>query len=133
MVEDLTQSFIKERLLDDDGYIRGMVTSLRRQGKSRRVIIGKLQQKRVEPHLIEKALCAFDEEHFEDPNEAEFLSALKIARKRKLGPYDTAQKYETEKALNILARQGFSFDTSRRVLNLSEEEIEHAEISVGFF
>lgn len=133
MVEELTQSFIKERLLDDDGYVRGMITSLRRQGKSRQVIMNKLQQKRLDPSRIEKALLAFDEEHFEDPHEAEFLSALKIARKRKLGPYDTAQKYEPQKALSILARQGFSFDTSRRVLNLSDEDKEEAEHAVSFF
>lgn len=127
MVDDLVQNFIEEKLLDDEGYVRGMVTSLRRQGKSRRVILGKLQQKQVPAEDIEKTLGQFDEDHFDDPREAELVSALKIARKRKLGAYDSAKKYEYEKALNILARQGFSFDTSRRVLEMNKDEIHEIE------
>ena len=119
LVDQLVNEFLDQGLLDDAGYVRGMVTSLRRQGKSQRAIMAKLQQKRVPPHAIESELQNFDEENFEDPKEAEFLSALKLARKRKLGPYDRTQKYEYDKALSILARQGFSFDTSRSVLELS--------------
>ena len=124
MVEKLTDQFLKEGLLDDDGYVRGMVNSLRRQGKSRQAIFAKLQSKRVPSETIETALNTFDEDHFEDTREAELIAALKVARKRKLGPYDLTQKYDFDKALSILARQGFSFDTSRSVLKKNMEEAE---------
>lgn len=124
MVESLVQDFISEGLLDDESYLRGMVTSLRRQGKSRQAIMAKLKQKQMPDHAITQTLENFDEENFDDPYEAEFLSALKIARKKRLGPFDRKQKYEFEKALNALARQGFGFDTARRVLELKSEDIE---------
>ena len=127
LVDTLVENFLKEGLLDDAGYLRGMVNSLRRSGKSRRAITAKLQQKRIPAQDIESALNQFDEENFEDPREAEFQSALKLARKRKLGPYDETGKYKDDKALNILARQGFSFDTSRRVLNIDKEELYELE------
>lgn len=123
LVDELTQALLKEGHLDDAGYVRGMVTSLRRAGKSRRVIMGKLGQKRVPAQDIEDALNDFDEENFEDPTEAEFHAALKLARKRKLGPYDIVQKFEHDKALAIMGRQGFSFNTCRRVLDLTEDEL----------
>lgn len=123
MLDRVTEALLKEGYLDDDGYVRGMVTSLRRAGKSKRVIMGKLAQKRVPSHEIEKALSIYDEETFEDPYEAEFFSAITLARKKRLGPYDERNKYEPEKALNIFARNGFNYDTSRRVMNLTLDEI----------
>ena len=131
LVDTLVEDFLKEGLLDDAGYLRGMVNSLRRSGKSRRAITAKLGQKRIPTADIEAALNHFDEENFEDPREAEFQSALKLARKRKLGPYDETGKYEDDKALNILARQGFAFDTSRRVLNINKEELYELEYSLN--
>lgn len=124
LVDALTEDLLKEGHLDDDGYVRGMVNSLRRSGKSRRFITARLTQKRVDAKTIEKALQSYDEENFEDPNEAEFHAALKLARKKRLGPYDIIEKYEFKKALTILARQGFSFDTSRRVLKTTQEELD---------
>lgn len=127
MVEKLTSQFLEEGLLDDQGYVRGMVNSLRRQGKSRQAIFAKLQSKRVPTETIETALNSFDEDNFEDTREAELISALKVARKRKLGPYDTTNRYEFDKALSILARQGFSFDTSRSVLEKTRQEAEELQ------
>ena len=123
VLDKVTAEFLDQGLLDDDGYIRGMVTSLRRSGHSKKAIMAKLIQKRVAASDIEKALNTFDEENYEDPHQAEFLAALKFARKKRLGPYDEVQKYEPEKALNTLARKGFNYDTAKRVINLDPEEL----------
>jgi len=123
MLDRVTDSLLKEGYLDDDGYVRGMVTSLRRSGKSKRVIMGKLAQKRVPSHDIEEALTAYDEENYEDPYQAELFAAITFARKKRLGPYDEREKYEDEKALNMFARNGYNYDTSRRVLNMSQDDI----------
>ncbi|NCT41159.1 MAG: RecX family transcriptional regulator [Alphaproteobacteria bacterium] len=123
MLDKVTEDLLKQGYLDDDGYVRGMVTSLRRAGKSKKAIIAKLAQKRVPTSDIEKALEHFDTENTEDPSEAEFFAAITFARKKRLGPYDEREKYEDVKALAILARNGYSYDTARRVLNVTEDEI----------
>lgn len=123
MLETVTQELLDQKILDDDGYVRGMVTSLRRAGKSKTIIMGKLIQKRVPKNDIEDALKEYDEETYEDPREAEFFSALTLARKKRLGPFDNAQKYEEQKALQVFARNGFSYDTSRRVMNMSADDV----------
>jgi len=123
MLDRVTASLLKEGYLDDDGYVRGMVTSLRRAGKSKRIIMGKLAQKSVPSHDIEKALSQYDDENYDDPYEAELFAAITLARKKRLGPYDVRGKYEPQKALNIFARNGFNYDTSKRVMGMNMDEI----------
>ena len=123
MLDRVTEALLKEGYLDDEGYLRGMVTSLRRSGKSKRLIMAKLIQKRIPASDIEQALEKHDFENNEDPAQAELFAAIKFARKKRLGPYDERQKYEEEKALNIFARNGYNYDTSRRVLKMTQDDI----------
>ena len=126
-LDKVTADFLEQGLLDDDGYLRGMVTSLRRSGKSKKAIMAKLTQKRVPASDIETAIQNFDTENEQDSNEAEFFAALKFARKKRLGPYDERQKYDDNKALNVFARNGFNYNTARRVMNLDNDELYEAE------
>lgn len=123
LLDTLVQDFITEKHLDDDAYLRGMINSLRYSGKSKRIITAKLQQKQLPQGDIEEALREYDEENFEDPQEAEFLCALKFARKKRLGPFDKKEKYTFEKALNMMARNGFQYDTSKKIMALTDEDI----------
>ena len=123
ILDKIITEFLDQGLLDDAGYLRGMVTSLRRSGKSKKAIMAKLMQKSIPAHDIEKALETYDQDTYDDPREAEFLAAITFARKKHLGPYDERNKYEDEKALNMLARNGYGYDTARRVLNLSEDDL----------
>jgi len=124
LLDKTIEDFITEGLLDDAGYVRGMVTSLRRSGKSARAIHAKLMAKSVPADAIESALKTYDEDNFEDPSDAEFLSALKFARKKRLGLFDTTQKHEPDKAIAALARQGFQYDTCRKIMELQPTDIE---------
>jgi len=123
MLDKVTDDLLKQGYLDDEGYVRGMITSLRRAGKSKKAIMAKLIQKRVPVSDIETALEKFDAENTDDSNEAEFFAAITFIRKKRLGPYDERNKYEDEKALSILARNGYSYDTAKRVLNITQDEI----------
>ena len=132
ILDKITTEFLEQGLLDDDGYLRGMVTSLRRSGKSKKAITAKLLQKKIKASDIEKALEAFDSENNDDPREAEFFAALKFARKKRLGPYDERQKYEDDKALNVFARNGYSYDTARRVIDLNDDELYELEYQARY-
>ncbi len=123
MLDTLIESFITDHILDDQGYINGMINSLRRAGKSRKAIFARLMAKSVPSDKIESALKTYDEDNFEDPFEAEFLSALTFARKKRLGLFDNKEKYDFEKSLAILARQGFQYDTARKIMEIKREGI----------
>ena len=60
----------------------------------------------------------------EDQIEPDFVSALKLCKRRRIGPARPQANRELfyKKDMGILARGGFSFDLSKRVLNLESDE-----------
>ena len=56
----------------------------------------------------------------------DFFSALKICKKRRIDPcrIEDNRPLFYKKDIAVLARNGFDFDTSKRVMDLSKEEYE---------
>ena len=56
----------------------------------------------------------------------DFFSALKVCKKRRIGPCRAEDNRPLfyKKDIAVLARNGFDFDTSKRVMDLSKEEYE---------
>jgi regulatory protein len=109
-------------LLNDQLYTRGVITSLRRRGLSRNVILNKLAEKGIPRAYALETLQQFDEEESHDPAQAEKDAALRLARKKKVGPYSNTsadgKQIDRRKALAYFARAGFSFDIANKILNL---------------
>ena len=122
MVDTLVEKFISSGLLDDTIYTRGKVSSLRRRGKSARSIQTYLRAKGLPPALIKQELDRYNEEHHTTDKDAEYQAALTFARKKRIGPFRGDKDEDIQKELGRLARAGFSYDTSRSVLNYKSEE-----------
>ena len=62
----------------------------------------------------------------EDEIEPDFVSALKLCKRRRIGPLRPEDNRELfyKKDMGILARGGFSFELSKRVLDLEKSEFE---------
>ena len=54
----------------------------------------------------------------------DFFSAIKICKKKRIGPArdENNRPLFSKKDLGILARQGFDFETSKKVINLEKED-----------
>lgn len=134
LVDQLVQKFLETGLLNDEAYVSGMIASGRRKGLSRKAILNKLRQKSVSPDTALPVLEAHDEERTaqaEEINDADFGAALTFVRRRKIGPYrkpkhgQNAEDFEIfQKELAKCARAGFSFEISRKVLELDQDEAE---------
>ncbi len=124
LVDQTADKFEQTGLLDDDTYIRGMVTSLRRRGLSQRAIIAKLQAKSVAPAATLSALAVHDRDFAIDAQEAERRAALIFCRRKRIGPFALNDKKTPEQFTGTLARAGFSFDTVRFVLDIDREASE---------
>lgn len=123
MVRKLTAQLQDAGYLNDDAYTRGMVTSLRRSGKARSIIVQKLKMKGIAEDAILEQLNAIDEIYDGlDPREADFQAALKTARKKRIGPFATKEE-DFEKSLAKLARAGFSYDICKQVMEWEEEAL----------
>lgn len=100
--------------VDDAAFAASRAARLARSGHSRRAIVAHLEARGVDRETIDKFVA-------DDP-EAEFTAALKLALRRRIGPFrgrpvgeDTAHR-----ELAVMARAGFARDTVERVLSMDD-------------
>jgi regulatory protein len=105
--------------LNDAAYAEMKTRSLHRQGKGSRTIRATLAAKGIDAGLAASALDSLAE----DVGEPDLAAAIKLARKRRLGPFRPQAREEfRQKDLATLARAGFDFDTARRVIEAESAE-----------
>ncbi|HAA92238.1 MAG TPA: hypothetical protein DCS82_06635 [Rhodospirillaceae bacterium] len=114
-VENIIQRYREAKLLDDGAYAAMRVATLRRRGASARAIRANLMAKGVGSDDIDQAL---DADTAETPN-SELQAACAYARRRRLGPWRSAEQRDErrDRDLAALARQGYSVDVARQVIN----------------
>ena len=120
LIEDIIARFRATGLLDDRVYAEGRTTSLHRRGVSIRGIRARLAAKGVGAADIDAALATLHNE----TAAPDLAAAIAYARRRRIGPYRTRGDREEmrERDLAALARQGFSYDIARRVIDAGDPE-----------
>ena len=123
-VERLVHRFLEAGVLDDARYARQRVESLRARGTSRAMIRARLAAKDLSradiEAAIEAALAAEPEGSLE---QGDFAAAVTYAKRRRLGPFRPEGRQERrERDLAALARQGFDYETARRVIDCGDAE-----------
>lgn len=121
MLETVIEKFQRSGLLDDAAYAAGAARSLRRKGVSARVALGKLALKGIKPEEAAAALAICDAE--ESEGNAEFIAALRFARRRRIGPFASKDR-DNARELATFARAGYSYDIAEKILRLNAEEAE---------
>jgi regulatory protein len=123
MVDALIEKFQRAGLLNDESYLRGSITSLRRRGLSARAIEAKLAAKGLRQGDIKAGLLADEAET--GAADADLTAALRLARKKRIGPFLRQDvQADGEKAMAALARAGFDYETARKALGMSLGEAE---------
>lgn len=117
LLDKTVETFVRQGYLNDDLYLQGMVTSLRRRGLSTRAIQAKLQQKGLDSDKITQAVRTIDGDV--NTADAELSAAVQYMRRKRLGCFAAAPQ---EKHLASLARGGFGFDIANKALKLTEDE-----------
>lgn len=128
-VDDIIAKFERYGFIDDRVYAEMRARSLHAKGTPVRGIRFKLMQKGLDDDHIEAALDALARE--ERAADLDLAAALTLARRRRLGPFRSADKdaraERREKDMATLARAGFSYDVACQVLDAdSVEELELA-------
>lgn len=130
MLDSVTARLVDEGFLNDTAYTRGMVTSLRRRGRSKQMIFRTLQAKGLDRDLIADTLAQIDQafmhETSTEDHSADMKAALIHARRKKIGPYAKERTNENplyKRGLASLARAGFSYDIARRVMDYDPDEL----------
>ena len=122
VIEKIIASHKRSGALNDVAFAEIKVNSLRRQGRSRRVIQQKLGIKGVSGDIVVAAL----ERNADgaESDEVELKAAMALARRRKWGPFRKTVVDDDRKRKDFaaLARAGFSSGIARRVLQAEAPE-----------
>tara|TARA_Y100001935_G_C17178104_1_gene443665 strand:- start:134 stop:694 length:561 start_codon:yes stop_codon:yes gene_type:complete len=120
IIDQIILNLEKNRLLNDEMYSDSKARMFLRRGYSLNKINQTLRSKGVEDKFVKQSI----EKIKEDKIEPDFVSALKLCKRRRIGPQRPESNRELfyKKDMGILARGGFSFDLSKRVLELDVNE-----------
>lgn len=127
-VHDVVKKCRRYGYVDDDRYARQRAETLIARGKPARMIDMDLRQKGIADEIRAIVINALSEKSEVD---LDVRAAAAYVRRRRFGPYrrPNAPPEKAEKELAALARAGFSYEISRRMLALSQNEIE--DILIG--
>ncbi len=120
IIDEIISNLEKNRLINDELYSDSKARSFLRRGYSLNKINQSLRNKGIEIDIVKKSL----EKIKENTIEPDFISALKLCKRRRIGPVRPNANREIfyKKDMGILARSGFSFEMSKRVLDLEIKE-----------
>jgi len=110
----------KTKFISDKFYSDSKAKSLIQRGSSINKIRNYLISKGINDKYIKETI-----NKIKDKNEdQDFFSAIKICKKKKIGPsrYQDNRPLFYKKDISILARSGFDFETSKKVLELEKED-----------
>ena len=120
IIDEIVTNLEKNKIVNDELYSDSKARMYLRRGYSLNKINQSLRHKGIDSKFIKQSLDKIKE----DQIEPDFVSALKLCKRRRIGPVRPQANRELfyKKDMGILARGGFSFDLSKRVLNLETKE-----------
>ena len=120
---DIVLSDLEEtKFINDQFYSESKAKNLIQRGSSINKIRNYLFSKGVKDKFVKETLDKIKENN----DDQDFFSAIKVCKKKKIGPHRSEDNRSIffKKDIGILARNGFSFETSKRIMDLSKEEYE---------
>ena len=110
----------KTKFISDKFYSETKAKSLIQRGSSINKIRNYLISKGINDNYIKETILKINENN----EDQDFFSAIKICKKKRIGPSRTDDNRVLfyKKDISILARNGFDFETSKRVMDLKKDD-----------
>tara|TARA_B100000524_G_scaffold233688_1_gene124241 strand:- start:375 stop:977 length:603 start_codon:yes stop_codon:yes gene_type:complete len=120
LIEIVAEDLEKSKFINDKFYSETKAKSLIQRGSS----INKIRNYLISKGVGEKYIKNTIEQINENNEDQDFFSAIKVCKKKRIGPSRTEDNRPLfyKKDIGILARSGFDFEVSRRVMELDKEE-----------
>jgi len=120
IIDQILENLEKNRIINDELYSDSKARMFLRRGYSLNKINQSLRNKGLGNEHIKNSIDKIKE----DKIEPDFVSALRLCKRRRIGALRPGANRELfyKKDMGILARNGFSFELSKRILDLPLEE-----------
>lgn len=112
-VDKVVDYCISKNYINDQRYSENLINRYKNKGFSEKKIVVKLQEKGIKKDIYDSYI---------NDNLDELEQCLEFIQKKKLGCFAT-NELPIEKQMGRLARNGFSYEVSKKVLYLSKEEV----------
>ena len=131
MIDKVILRLEENKLVNDELYSDSKSRVLLRRGYSLNKINQSLRTKGIDHKYIKQSLEKIKNKEI-DPD---FVSALKLCKRRRIGAIRPTANRELfyKKDMGVLARAGFDYDLSKRVLSLDQEEFKKLIKIILFF
>ncbi len=110
----------KNKFVNDKFYSESKAKSMIQRGSSINKIRNYLIGKGINNEFIKDTINKIQDEN----SDQDFFSALKICKKKRIGPARTEDNRPLfyKKDISLLARNGFSFEVSKKVMDIEKDD-----------
>ena len=110
----------KNRFVNDKFYSESKAKSMIQRGNSINKIRNYLIGKGINKSFINETINKINDEN----SDQDFFSAIKVCKKKRIGParIEDNRSLFYKKDISLLARNGFNFETSRKVMDLEKTD-----------
>ena len=120
LIDVVLSDLEKNKFINDKFYSESKAKSMIHRGNSINKIRNYLIGKGINDEFIKQTVNRIKE----DNNDQDFFSAIKICKKKRIGParVEDNRPLFYKKDISILARNGFDFETSKKVMELEKDD-----------
>ena len=120
IIDKIISNLEKNKIINDEVYSDSKARMFLKRGYSLNKINQSLRNKGIEDKYIKQSIDKIKDNEIEP----DFVSALKLCKRRRIGPLRPEENRVLfyKKDMGILARGGFSFEMSKRILDLETSE-----------
>ncbi len=110
----------KSKFVNDKFYSESKAKSMIQRGSSINKIRTYLISKGINDKFINETVSKIEDNN----SDQDFFSAIKICKKKRIGPARTEDNRPLfyKKDISLLARNGFDFETSKKVMDIQKED-----------
>ena len=120
LIDIVLSDLEKNRFINDKFYSHSKAKSMIQRGSSINKIRNYLIGKGISEEFIKETVNKIKDEN----SDQDFFSAIKICKKKRIGParVEDNRSLFYRKDISLLARNGFNFETSKKVMDLSKND-----------
>ena len=120
LIDIVLSDLEKNKFINDQFYSESKAKSMVQRGHSLNKIRNYLMGKGINQEFIKDTVNKIRD----DNSDQDFFSAIKICKKKRIGPSrnENNRPLFFKKDLGILARSGFNFETSKRVMDIEKDD-----------
>ena len=122
LIDEVIVTLDGQQLISDRYYSDAKAKTFLRRGYS----LNKIRYNLIKKGINEKYIKASISKIKENESDPDFFSAIKMCKRRRIGPSreESNRSLFYKKDISILARSGFSYEISKKVLEIPKEEFD---------